>query len=178
MLRFVGALVTIYVGVVAHCSVVPTEVAGMGRPFLPALILVVIAAACDASLSILLAGLLGLILDGLSTERLGVHLALAAMLALALQLLQPMWRSRSALGLIAMTIVICLAWRMLAPMALAMLSERKVDPHALLTFAIQDAAWTAAVATVLILLARGMVGQKSQVRVANERSTSKWATAR
>lgn len=178
MLRFAGVLVTIYVGVVAHCSVVPAEVAGMGRPFLPALILVVIAAGCEASLSILLAALLGLILDGLSTERLGVHLALAAMLALGLQLLQPMWRSRSALGLIAMTIVTCLAWRVLAPAALAMLSDRKVDPHSLLTAAVQDSAWTAAVASVLILLARGLAGQKIQVQTITERSTQKWATAR
>lgn len=178
MLRFLGALVTIYVGVVAHCSLVPAEVGGMGRPFLPALVLVIVAAACDASLSILLAGFLGLILDGLSTEKLGVHLALAAMLALTLQVLQPMWKSRSALGLIAMTIVTCLAWRMLAPLAFAMLADRKVDPHALLTFAIQDAAWTAAVATVLILLARGLVGQKTSTRMSSEPSTAKWATAR
>jgi rod shape-determining protein MreD len=170
--------VTIYVGVVAHCSLVPTEVAGMGRPFLPALILVVIVAASEPTLSILLAGLLGLMLDGLSTERLGVHLALAAMLALGLQLLQSMWRSRSALGLIAMTIVTCLVWRLLGPLAQAMLSDRKVDPHSLLTFAVQDSAWTAAVATVLILLARGLVGPKPEVRVVTECSTSKWATAR
>ena len=178
MFRFVGVLATIYVGVVAHCSLVPDAVAGYGRPFLPALVLVVIVAGCEPSLSILLAGLLGLILDGLSTERLGLHLALAAMLALALQLLHPMWKSRSVLGLLAMTIVTCLAWRMLGTTAQALLADRKVDPHLLMTAAIQDAAWTAAIATVLILITHGLIGPGADSRMTVDRSKSAWGVAK
>ena len=139
MLRHIGILAMIYLGVVAQSSLVPTEILGMGRPFLPAILLVVIALACNATASIVWSGLLGLVLDGLSTERLGVQLALAALLGLGLQVMQSLWRSRSLVPLVAMSMILCVAWRTLSPMTHAVLSGRIVDPHLVLTDAVQDA---------------------------------------
>jgi rod shape-determining protein MreD len=167
----------IYVGVVAQSSLVPAELAGMGRPFLPALLLVLIAVRCDATASILWSGLLGFVLDGLSTERLGVQLALAAMLGLGLQLMRSMWKSRRLVNLVATVMVTCLAWRTLGPMTQAVLAGRTVDPYVVLMDAVQDAAWTAAIAAVLLLLGRGLAGQSARARMMVANPNADWGTA-
>ena len=84
-----GILAALYVGLVVQSSFVSSDLTGVGRPFLPAALLVLIAACCETSPAILWSGLLGLALDGMSTERLGVQLALASLLGLGLQLMQP-----------------------------------------------------------------------------------------
>lgn len=177
MLRFLGLLAMIYLSVVAQSSLVPAGSGGIGQLFLPALMLVVIAAYCGATLSLLLSGLLGLMLDGLSTERLGVHLAIAALLAFSLQLLQPLWRSRSVAALVAMVLLICAAWRMLAPVACAIAVGRTVDPHRVMTIAVQDAAWTAAAAFLLILAGRGLIGRRADASTTAAGVSPRWGTA-
>ncbi len=167
----------IYLGVVVQSSLVPGDLAGMGRPFLPALLLVLIAAGCDATPAILWSGVLGLLLDGLSTERLGVQLALAALLGLGLQLMRPLWSSRSVLSLVAMVMLTGLAWRMLAPMTQAVLAGRVVDPQTVLIDAVQDAAWTTAIAAVVILLGRGLIGHGVRARMMVSNPSPHWGTA-
>jgi cell shape-determining protein MreD len=137
----------------------------------------VIAACCEAKLSLLLSGLLGLMLDGLSTERLGVHLAIAVLLAFSLQLLQPLWRSRSVAALVAMVLWICAAWRTLAPVACAMSVGRTVDPHRIMTIAVQEAAWTAAAACLLILAVRGLIGRHAEERTSAASVGQRWGAA-
>lgn len=176
MLRHIGILAMIYLGVVAQSSLVPTEILGMGRPFLPAILLVVIALACNATASIVWSGLLGLVLDGLSTERLGVQLALAALLGLGLQVMQSLWRSRSLVPLVAMSMILCVAWRTLSPMTHAVLSGRIVDPHLVLTDAVQDAAWTAAVAC-LLLLGRRLFGHRGSAEIIIAKPSPRWSAA-
>ena len=166
VLRHLGILAMIYLGVVAQCSVVPTETHGLGHPFLPAMMLVLIAATCHPTAAILWAGTLGFVLDGLSTERLGIQLGLAALLALGMQMTHALWRSRRVVPLVAMTMLVCVAWRTLSPMVQAVLAGRVVDPHFIVTNAVQDAAWTALVAG-LLLLGRRLIGlSDSEVDVA------------
>ena len=175
-LRHIGILVLIYLGVVAQSSLVPEQLAGMGRPFLPAILLVLIAAWCEATPAILWSGVLGFVLDGLSTERLGVQLALAAMLALGMQLLRSMWSSRNRVSLLAMVLVTGFAWRTLAPMTHAVLTGHVVDPHVVLIDAARDTAATTAIAGVLILLGRGLTGRGFLNRTAITSSTPRWGT--
>ncbi len=177
VLRHLGILVLIYLCVVAQSSLVFAQVAGLGRPFLPAALLVLIAAFCDATPSILWSGLLGLLLDGLSPDRLGLQLALAAVLGFGLQLLQPMWRSRSRLALVAMVLLTSFAWRALSPMCQAVLAGRVVDPHVVLTNAVQDAVWTVVLAGVFILAARGLFSGGSRARFAVPNPRQHWGTA-
>lgn len=177
MLRFLGLLAMIYLGVVAQSSLVPEGPGGIGQLFLPALMLVVIAACCEATLSVLLSGLVGLLLDGLSAERLGVQLVIATLLAFSTQLLQPLWRSRSVPALVAMVLLICAAWRILAPVACAVSVGRTVDPHRLMTIAVQEAAWTAAAACLLILAGRGLFGSGVDARITAGNVSPRWGTA-
>lgn len=170
MLRHIGILAMIYAGVVAQTSLIPEELAGPGRPFLPAILLVVIAASCDATPALLWSGLLGLMLDGLSTERLGIQLTLATFLALAMQLMRPLWGSRSLLALVAMVVLTCLAWRMLSPMTLAVLSGRVVNPEDAFKHAIQDGVWTTLLGSIVILIFRGVFAPGSRVRTAPQPS--------
>ena len=173
MLRHIGILILIYLGLVAQCSLVP-QATIVGRPFLPAFILVVIVAACEPNLSLLWAALLGLALDGLSTERLGLQVAIAAMLAFGLQLMRPIWQSRSLLSLVSMVLLTSVTWRLLVPTMQAALADRAVDPHVLLTDAVQDAAWTAGVSAALILLVRGLFGQRARPAFAVSRPATRW----
>jgi len=175
VLRHVGILVMIYLGVVAHCSLVPADVMGMGRPFLPAILLVFIAAACHPTLAIVWAGFVGFLLDGLSTERLGIQVGLAAMLGLGLQLTHSLWRSRSLVALIAMSMLACVTWRALSPMTQAILAGRVANPHSILTDAVQDAAWTAVVACVLMLGLRLFSNGPTESVV--KRSAPRWSPA-
>lgn len=162
-----------YLGVVAQCSLVPQATA-VGRPFLPAFVLVMIVVSCESNLSLVWAAILGLVLDGLSTERLGVQLGLAALLAFGLQLMRPVWQSRSLLSLVSMVLLTSVAWRVLAPTVQAALVDRAVDPHVLLTDAVQDAAWTAGVSALLILLVRGLVGYRTRPAFAVSRPGAPW----
>ncbi len=174
MLRHVGILILIYLGVVAQCSLVP-QTAAVGRPFLPAFILVIVVVSCESNLSLVWAAILGLVLDGLSTERLGVQLSLAALLAFGLQLMRPVWQSRSLLSLVSLVLLTSVAWRVLAPTVQAAIADRAVDPHVLLTDAVQDAVWTATVSAVLILLVRGLFGHRARHGFAVSRPGTAWA---
>lgn len=174
MLRHIGILILIYLGVVAQCSLVP-QASAVGRPFLPAFVLIMIVVSCESNLSLVWAAILGLVLDGLSTERLGVQLGLAALLAFGLHLMRPVWQSRSLLSLVSMVLLACVAWRILAPTVQAAIADRAVDAHVLLTDAVQDAAWTAVVSGVLILLVRGLFPHRSRHGFEVSRSGTAWA---
>lgn len=173
MFRHVGILILVYLGVVAQCSLVP-QATVVGRPFLPAFVLVIVVVSCESNLSLVWAAILGLVLDGLSTERLGIQLGLAALLAFGLQLMRPVWQSRSLLSLVSMVLLATVAWRVLAPTVQAAIADRAVDPHVLLTDAVQDAAWTAAVSAILILLVRGLFGHRTRPAFAVSRPGTPW----
>jgi len=173
VLRHVGILILIYLGVVAQCSLVPLTTTA-GRPFLPAFVLVMIVISCESSLSLIWAAVLGLVLDALSTERLGVQLALVAMLAFGLQLMRPIWQSRSLLSIVSMVLLSCAAWRLLVPTMQAAIADRAVDPHVLLTDAVQDSVWTAAISAMLILLMRGVFGHRPRPAFAVSRPGTAW----
>lgn len=179
MLRHLGILVLIYLGVVAQTSLVLDELSGLGRPFLPAFLVVVIVASCEGTPAILWSALLGLVLDGLSVERLGIQLALASLVAFGLQLLRPLRGSRNLLSLVAMILTACVAWRMLSPMTLAVLNGRVVDPGVVFQAAVRDAVWTAAVGSVLILVTRGLFGSGSRARTSIPRTEAQagWGMA-
>ena len=176
VLRHLGILALIYLCVVAQSSLGSTEATGLGRPFLPAALLVLIAATCHPTPSILWSGLLGLVLDALSPDRLGLQLAVAAMLGLGLQVLQPMWRSRSRLALVAMILLTSFAWRVLSPMCQAVLAGRVVDPQIVLTNAVQDAVWTGILGGALILVGRSLFGRGTRSRIVVANPRQRWGT--
>lgn len=167
----------IYAGVIAQTSLVSADLPG--RPFLPAILLVLIAACSEPTPAILWSGLLGLILDGLSMERLGVQLAMASLLALGLQMFRPLWNSRSLLALVAMIVITCMAWRMLSPMTLAILGGRAVNPNQIFRDAVQVTCWTLLAGGILVLIGRGMFGNSGGDRKNAPRPAAKsgWTVA-
>jgi rod shape-determining protein MreD len=164
LLRHAGILCLLYLAVVVQTSVV-TDLPPMGRPFLPALMLMVMAAWCHPVVSILWAGFMGFVLDGISTERLGIQLGLAAILALGLQLLRPIWRRRGPVSMTVCTLVVALFWRALSPMTCAVLSGRVVDPHVTLNSALRDGAATAVVALVVFVAGRALIRGGGQAEI-------------
>lgn len=174
VLRHVGILLMIYLGLVLQTSLVPAETAGMGRPFLPAIVMVMIAVWCEATPSILWSAILGLLIDGISAEHLGIELALAALLAWGLQCLRPAWQSHSLLALVSMFMLTCVTWRIAGPMTHAVLAGRVIDIHPVLTDAVQDSAWTAVIGGAVILVGRGLVGHGSGTRLINPSPGPRW----
>jgi rod shape-determining protein MreD len=156
MLKLIGILAMIYVGVVAQSSLIHDVATEFGGPFVPAMLLVLIAAALEGTPAVMASALLGLILDGASTERLGLQMTFATVFGFALQALRPVWGSRSIVALVSMAMLATVCWRIAAPVTQSLLAGRTIDPHSTLTSAVQDSAWTAVVAGVLILVWRGL----------------------
>lgn len=167
----------IYVGVVAQSSLVPLDVTDLGRPFVPAVILVLIANSCHPATAIAWSAVLGMLLDGISTEKLGIQLSLAAMLGLGIQVMRSMWMSRSFLALVVMTLLTCFAWRALSPMTLAALSGRTLDPNMVLGAAVRDTVCTGIVGSVVILIVRGLFGPGNQSATARSKQSPRWQVA-
>lgn len=156
VLRHIGILVMIYAGLVVQTSLGPEHPGLPGRLFLPAAILLVIVASCESTAAILWSAVLGLSLDGLSLDRLGIQMTLAMLLALGLQWMRPLWNSRSLLALVSMTLIVALEWRSLSPMINATLTGRAVDANLIFNGAVQDAVITAVIGGVIVLVARGV----------------------
>ena len=157
MLRHAGILSLIYLCLVVQSSLI-VDLPEFGRPFLPAVTLVLIVAWSNPAAGIFWSGFLGSVLDCISADRLGIQLGLATILALGLQLLKPLWRSRHALPLAAIALVICAFWRLLSQMTHAVLNGRTVDPHLVLKSAVRDAMSTGIVAIVIFVIGFGLMG--------------------
>lgn len=176
MLRFLGMLGFIYVGLVLQSGVI-ADVPEPGRPFLPAILLIVAAGAFDPLVAMLLAGIIGFLLDGLSTDKLGIQLTVTVLLGFGLQLVFPLWRSKGLLALSAMTMLTCLIWRLATPYVYATLAGQSLDPHAVMTRAIQEAVGTAVVGALLILIWRGTIGHRPRRRESVRAVKTAWQMA-
>lgn len=165
MSRHLAILLSIYLCLVVQSSIV-AELPEVGRPFLPAFLLVMIAMLAHPAIAVIWSGLVGLLLDGLSVERLGVQVGLAAVLALGLQLMKPLWKSCHPLVMVAMCLTVAGFWRVLSPMTLAVLSGRVINPDPILNSAVCDAISTAVFASALFLAWFMVLGNRLRKRTA------------
>jgi rod shape-determining protein MreD len=174
MLRHIGIIGLIYLTVALQSSVVTEEFVAQARPFLPAILLVIIAVWCDGAAAIFWSGCLGIVLDGLSPERLGIQLSLAALLGLGLQLGKSASRSRGLLALTAAVFVVSMVWRVLSPMTCAVLAGRVVDAGAVVSSAARDATSTSVVGFVVICLGRALLASPSRREDAVPGLSNRW----
>lgn len=157
MLRHFGIIGLIYLTVALQSSLLTGEIVGPSRPFLPAITLVAIAVWSSGPAAIVWSGCLGMLLDGLSPERLGVQLLLASLLGLGLQLGKSARRARGLMTLTAAVFAVAMVWRVMSPMTYAVLSGRIVDPAVVVASATSEAGSTTVVGFILICLSRAIV---------------------
>ena len=101
---------------------------------------------------------LGLLLDGLSPERLGVQMSLAAIIGWGLQVIKSHNRSRGVMSVMSIVFVVVLLWRVASPLVYSALSGRLLDPLTVLALAAVAASVTAGLAGLLVCGGRLLLG--------------------
>jgi cell shape-determining protein MreD len=167
VLRQAGILILIYASIVAQTSLL-TDWTSASKPFFPALVLVMIAASSHPAVAVFWSGFAGLILDGVSTERLGVQLGLATILALGLQLFRSIWGSCKVLPLCAAVLTVTTFWKALSPMTYAVLTGRVIDARLALNSAVHEAVATAVVAVLVSFVWRALMRNSWRSGISSE----------
>jgi rod shape-determining protein MreD len=154
---------SIYLTIALQSSAVWGELPQNCRPYLPALTLVAVGLGSEGATAIVWSACLGLLLDGLSLERLGVQMSLAAGIGWGLQVVKANSRPRAAISVTAIVIVVALLWRVASALVHSILSGRVVDPLAVLAMAVIEASVTAGFAGLFVcgavLLLRGSIAR-------------------
>ena len=174
-MRHVFIACSIYLTVALQSGAFVGELPPNCRPFLPALTLVAIGLWSKGSAAMLWSALLGLLLDGLSPERLGIQMSLAAALGWAVQVVRANSRSRGVVSVMAMVFVVALLWRVVSPLVYSALSGRAVDVLAILALAVVEAGVTAALAGLLVYGDRLLLGDSKSGF--SESRTSFWGAS-
>ncbi len=149
MLKVCSILSSIYIAVAVQGSAIVGEGSMWCRPFLPALALVAILFWSEGVAAVLWSACLGLLLDGLSLDRLGVQMGLAALLGCGLQVAREQRRSIGAVTFVGMVLVVTFAWRVAAPFMLGLLDGRTTDVSGVFAAAVVEAVATAGLAAVI-----------------------------
>ena len=174
-MRQVFIACSIYLTVALQSSVIVGELPANCRPFLPALTLVVIALWSEGATAIVWSAVVGLLLDGLSPERLGVQMSLAAVVGWGLQAVKSNSRSRGVVSVMAAVFVVALLWRAVSPFVYGALSGRVVDLLAVLAMAVVEASVTAVLAGVFVCGERLLLGGPAVHSQSNQRLGSRWS---
>lgn len=156
-MRHVFLPVLIYLGVVLQSTLVPLLPEEM-RLSVPSLVLLGLGTIAPPSLAIAGAGLLGLALDGLSTERLGVQMGLATGLAWLVQRLRTSGLLRGPVGIGLAAGLVAMTWRCLAGLHAASRGSGGNELTRLAFLSGQEGLTTALVMCATVLLIRGMWG--------------------
>jgi len=165
---------SIYLTVALQTSAIVGELPSNCRPLFPAMMLVAICFWSKGAAAIAWSALLGLLLDGLSPERLGVQLSLAAAIGWFLQAFPAISRSRGIASVMVAVFAAALLWRAISPLVYSAMSGRIIDPLAVLTLAVVEASITVGVTGLLAGGERLLLGGSADSRPSNERLDSRW----
>ena len=163
VVRSFSIFCSIYLAVAVQSSVIVSEWPAGCRPFLPALVLVAIAFWSNGAAAVAWSASVGLLLDGLSLERLGVQLAWATLLGCGLQVAIANVRSSGPITWVGMVFAVAMVWRVVLPLGLGFLDGRSVDAAGVLAIAIVEAAATAGLAAAIVCGDRWVLGSSRRV---------------
>ena len=121
------------------------------RPWFPAMVLVACVSLHKGALGIWWAGVLGLAIDGISGERLGVHLVIATFIASLLSSALQETPSSGALLYGIFVIVATFLWRSSNAITQAWLTGQVIDPLQTMILASGDATYTAGLILILMM---------------------------
>lgn len=158
--RHMATACLIYLSLVLQSSVAAILVLYGFKPWFPGIALAACVLLHNGSTSVVWAALLGLAVDGLSAERLGLHAIMVTFSAMALliarQEIQSMETTLTGLFVLAATF----AWRGLSAIALGLLNNQSMAWYGLLISEFGSGVYTASIAMGLLglvdLTKRGM----------------------
>ena len=117
---------------------------------------------------------LGLLLDGMSSERLGLQMSFAAAIAWGLQLVKTNGRFRGGVATSGIAFVVVLLWRTLSPFVDSTLSGREVEPFVIVATASLEAGLTAGLALMIVMGDRLLLGGTRVQGDSNCRLGNRW----
>jgi len=159
-MRTLSILCSIYLAVAFQTTFTGSDVSATCRFFFPALALIVIGLLSHQVATIFWSGFLGLILDGLSPENLGLNLAIATGLGFGLQRFVA---SRKSLGLIHVMLAvsaIVVVWRTVGPLVGSLLVNRTIDVTSVMAVALVESLPTACLAGLAVLVSGFSFGER------------------
>lgn len=153
MTRHLGTACLIYFALALQATTAHEIAVYDVRPWFPGIVLVACVLLHRGASAIGWAGVLGLGVDSVSSERLGVQLAIACIIAGVLSAASEETPSNGPLLKMIFVIVATFLWRSLNGMVQAWLCEQAIDPLRILILSSGDASYTAAL-TLMLLICR------------------------
>ena len=163
MVRSLSIVCSIYLAVAVQSSAIVSEWPVRCQPFLPALVLVAIAFWSKGAAAIAWSASVGLLLDGLSLERLGVQMTLATLAGCGLQVACANRRSSDPVTWVGMVFAVAFVWRVVLPLVLGSLDGRSVVFAGVFAVAIVEAAATVGLAVLILCADRLVLGGSRRV---------------
>ena len=168
MINHLATAGLIYLSLVLQSCVASDLAIDAFRPWFQGIVLAVCVVIHDDVAGVVWAGILGLIVDGLGAERLGVNLVVTTFTAVGLLMTRQDTRSNGTVLLVFFVFAGTSIWRLASMTTHATLSGRDLNLHEYLTVALGDGLYSTVMTFVVALLIR-LVWQASDRR---ETSTS------
>ena len=152
MMRHLATVCLIYISLVLQSCVASHLAFHSFRPWFPGIGLAIVVLLHTDVAGLIWAGILGLVVDGLSAERLGVHLVVSTFVAMGLLMTRHDVHSNRTVLLVVFVFAGSMFWRIVSMTTHAMLVGRDADLTGLLTIAVADGLYTSVLTVGIALL--------------------------
>ena len=152
--RHLVTVCLIYASMVLQSSVSNDVAFGSFRPWLPGVALVACVVMHNRVAGLVWASLLGLGVDSVSADRLGVHVVLVTLVAIGLSMMQQEGRSHGAVYTGVLVLAATSLWRSLSAAIQGILADQRFDFPRVLISAFGDGVYTAVLTIVVLLFVR------------------------
>jgi len=175
MLRHLAIASLIYVALVLQPGL-PVELSMAGaRPWIPGMALVLCLMLAEGSASLIWVSILGLGVDCLSGERLGVHIVVATAVAAGLQVFQSSSRFVRPAAVSIAVLTGTFFWKFAVTALHALLAHRTLDWPSVATAASGDAVYTAVLVLLVLIVSRAAWASIFPERLAQFSILNRWS---
>ena len=175
MTRHLAVACLIYLALAVQPSLGSGLVFPLFRPWLPGIAVVVCVMLTDGAMSFVWPGVLGLAIDSLSGDRLGVHVIAATIVAIAIKTLQPNGWSRSIVVIGAFTLFGTFLWRSMAAMSHSYQYRYAIDLTRCLVPALIEGFSTTALLVGILLTCRLLMNAIRPRQTSSMSLTNRWS---
>ena len=175
MTRHLIIACAIYLALVLQPSLPADGALTTFRPWLPAIALVVCVQMARETASLAWAGVLGLGVDSLSGDRLGIHVVVATLVATGMIAMKSDRRSRSVLQIGILTFGGTFLWLSLVTTIHQLLDHRTLALAETLVFSAKNGLSTAGLSLAALLLVRLILNAFRQQRTASVTLGNRWS---
>lgn len=156
MLRHLTMATVIYVALVMQPSLPPELSVAGSRPWIPGIALVICLVLAEGSTSLIGASVLGLGVDCLSGERLGVHVMVATAVAAGVLAMKSSARFAGPVAVSTAVLAGTFAWKTTATVLYTLLGRRPIDWPNTARASLNDAIYSAIVVLFILITGRAI----------------------